>query len=221
MVVVTLVLQANPEEGDSTGDRDGQWFKKDCSALYSIPEITIVPPIELDSIVLCITNPLDTPLTIHLMETSPLPEVVMMPPVVLLRCEINVIVKLAAKEDELLSLSTGFGVGVTEGGAAVGETQHEGDVDDGIGGKCPGILRSKGNTAWVRVAVNQQQNCNRINGENIIEGPTSSSVVAVAIDMHIESEEDDDDHVVYSTIIAWKSLKKEEERATATAAAAE
>ncbi len=172
--------------------------------MYSIPEITVVPPMELDSIILCITNPLDTPLTVHLTETSPLPEVVLIPPVRLLHCdEINVIAKLSAKEDELLSSTVGGAIDVTHE-----EKNHANEDDDGIGGKHPGILRIKGNTVWIRIPV-IHQHCN-IDEENIVQNIVQGSaseaaaIRAVAIDMRIESEEDSN-HAVCSTIIAWES----------------
>ncbi len=170
--------------------------------MYSIPEITVVPPMELDSITLCITNPLDTPLTVHLTETSPLPEVVLIPPVRLLHCEVNGIVKLSAKEDELLSSTVGDPIDVTHE-----EKNHANEDDDGIGGKCPGILRIERNTAWVRIPV-IHQHCN-IDEENIVQNivqgtaSEAAAILAVAIDMRIESEEDNN-HVVCSTIIAWE-----------------
>ncbi len=199
-VITPLVSQANPEEGDSTSDRAGQWFKKDCSALYSVPEITVVPPMEFDSITLCITNPQDTPLDVHLTETSPLPEVVSTPSMRLLHCEVNANVKLSAKEDELLSSTIGGTIDVTHN-----ETKHASkeEEDDGIGGKCPGILRIEGNTGWIRIPVIHCQH--NVDEQNSVQQHIASkapSILAVAIDMRIESEADNNP-ADCSMIIAW------------------
>ncbi len=156
-----------------------------------------MPPIELDSIVLCITNPLDSPLTIHLMETSPLPDISLIQPVRLLRCEINTIVKLSAKEDDLLLSTAGVAIGSNV------EEEPRASGDGAIDRKCPGTLRSKGNTTWVRIPVKQY--CS-VDGENIVEGKISGVILAVALDMHVKPEEDDNNcDAVHSTIIAWES----------------